>query len=338
VAGCAVWSSLDRKRQEYNRLHYWFSKVLVAGLSAILFSYGVVKIFPVQMAMPSIRTLDRNVGALSPFDLVWTTLGYGAPYQIFGGALEMTGALLILFSRTRPAGLLVVLSVILNIIALNYTYQIGVLVLSFYILLITLFLLAPYARSLTRLLFRGKVAIPHLETYYPRAGPLTTVFKTFLPVLIVTSFVLNTRVAYQLYTQRTAIAHSRRYYLIRQHIIDGDTLPLLENDSRRWRYWVVDTTGGKQRLNIVSMDPTISSTHTLEQDSAKHLLTLHPARPGDTTALQFRYSKIDESDWQLDGSYNKHRVEIKLKKIDPDTAFLLLKTKRKIIVFDDESE
>jgi hypothetical protein len=216
------------------------------------------------------------------------------------------------------------------------TYRIGVLVTSSYILLITLFLLAPNARSLTRLLFAGKAARPYREPYVPERNGKTAGFWILMVLLTATSFFLNTRWAYQRYTKRAALTRSRQYSLIREHIAGNDTLPLIENDTLRWRLWSESTVEGKRMLSIVSMDPGVFKTYTLGRDSIGHILTLLPAGKKDTA--RFHYTEVNEKDWRLDGTIGKSRVQLWLQRIDPDTAFRLLQTKRRIIVFDDEPE
>src|SRR6266700_583507 len=68
---CVVWTIFDRKSENYQKLLYWFSQCLVIGLSCIMFAYGILKVFPVQMRTPSFLDLNRPVGNLSPFELLW---------------------------------------------------------------------------------------------------------------------------------------------------------------------------------------------------------------------------------------------------------------------------
>jgi hypothetical protein len=39
---CIVWTVSDRRRTNYDRLHYWFSQVLIMVLSCITFAYGIL--------------------------------------------------------------------------------------------------------------------------------------------------------------------------------------------------------------------------------------------------------------------------------------------------------
>jgi hypothetical protein len=281
-------------------------------------------------------TLRRPLGALSPFDLIWATLGYGSPYEVFSGLIEVSGAILVLCKRTRLAGLFIILAAMLNIIMLNYTYQIGVLVLSFYIFLIAAFLLAPNARLLAGLFFSGTTPAPYPDPYTPKKGRATTLARTIMVLLVGFSFFANTRYAYQRYLKRTAVSQTRRSSLIMQQIVNNDTLRLIENDTLRWRLWTESMTEGKRKVTIVTMNPDVFKTYSLEQDSIRHIFTLRPTWGKDTVPVTFTYSAIGKTDWELDGNTGRDHIRLKLQKIDPDTAFALLRVRRRIIIGDDE--
>ncbi|MEO5563395.1 MAG: hypothetical protein ABIR18_08170 [Chitinophagaceae bacterium] len=332
--GCITWTIFDKKRNDYNKLHYWFSQFLITGLSCVVFFYGVIKVFPIQMSSPSVVNLYRPVGDLSPFELIWATFGYGKPYQVFSGLFEVAGAIFILFIRTRVVGLLIIISVMLNVIMLNYTYQIGVLITSFYILLMTLFLLAPYARQLIRFFFTKQPTVLFSNKYTPS----TKWFRLILFLLIGTSFFVSTRNAYNRYARAEHVNQSRQYYLVKKHIIDNDTLKFIENDPGCWRLWSERIVDGKGYVTIATMKPGATKTYQLDRDTLKHILILHPSNQPDTTSLNFTYSDIDNSNWELQGIIREKNVRMELQHIRPDTTLNLLKTRRTIIIFDDESD
>jgi hypothetical protein len=334
---CVLWTIFDKKRSNYDKLLYWFSYGAITILSCITFAYGVLKLFPVQMVYPSFIDLHKSVGDLSPFDLLWTTFGYGKPYQIFTGFFELSGGVLILFKRTRVAGLLIIASVMLNVILLNYTYQVGVLLLSFYILLLDLFLLAPYARQLLYFFFTKQAVELSQNEYVPDKN-----FKTRLPKIIAIlfigySFIANTRFAYNLYEKRERANQSRKYSLVTNHVVNNDTLRFVINDTACWRIWSERVIDGKRFVTIATMKPGVASTYMIEQDTLKHFLTLHPFNQKDTASLNFSYTNINNSNWCLEGVIKQKNVKVELQKINPDTMVNLLKTKRTIITFDDES-
>jgi hypothetical protein len=335
---CVIWTILDKRRTGYDKLLYWFSECLVIGLSCITFAYGIMKVFPVQMQSPSFIDLYTPVGNMSPFNLLWASFGYAKPYQVFSGVFEVAGAILILFRRTRVAGLLIIIAVMINVIMLNYVYQIGVLITSFYIFLIALFLLAPYVPQLVSFFFAGQQAVLLRNRYVPGRNIQTKLLKATGILFIGISFLLNIQTAYSRYTRISSINSSRQYFLVRNYVVNGDTLRLVENDTLCWRIWSERVVDGKRFVTVATMKPDVYKTYTSVQDTLKHVLTLHPFNQNDTTSLCFNYTAINNINWRLNGMIRQKNIAVELQKINLDTTMNLLKTKRVIITFDDESD
>jgi len=197
---CIVWSILDRKRENYNRLFYWFSLFVIPVISGVVFGYGISKLIPVQMHYPNFTDAQKHVGDLTPFELIWLALGYGQPYQIFTGLFEVVGAVLILFKRTRVVGLIVIACVMLNVVMIDYAYVVGnVMITAFYILLISMFLMAPYAVELVRFFLRHENASLNRVVYAPRKN---IAIKIFWVLFIGITFTLTTRDSYRIYVRR----------------------------------------------------------------------------------------------------------------------------------------
>jgi hypothetical protein len=302
-----------------------------------MFIYGVIKLIPVQMASPSFINLQKPVGSLSPFELIWTTFGYGKPYQVFTGFFELSGAILILFNRTRVAGLLIIVTVMANVVILNYTYQVGVLILSFYILLTALFLLAPYAGPIIRFFFAKQPVTLPPYVYVPGRNFKTILFKIIAGLLISTSFSLNIYSACSRYTKAENVNRLRQYSMVKNYVVNKDTLKLIDNDTICWRVWGERITDGKRLVTITTMKPGVSKTYQVEQDTSQHTLTLSPFNQKDTASLHFSYFDMNKTSWRLEGMIRQKNIKVELQKINPDTTMNLLKTKRTIIIFDDES-
>ena len=49
VAGCLIWSLIDRKKSNYNFLNYWLRIVVRYFIIINCFGYGIIKIFCLQM-------------------------------------------------------------------------------------------------------------------------------------------------------------------------------------------------------------------------------------------------------------------------------------------------
>lgn len=129
--------------------------LLTAYLAAVLARYGADKLFKTQFYLPEPTTLYTPFGALEKDTLYWSTLGLSRPYNLFLGGTEVLAALLLLFRRTRRAGLLLALSVFIQVLAVDLCFGIGVRLFSGFLLLLAIMLLAPDAASWLRFL-QGK--------------------------------------------------------------------------------------------------------------------------------------------------------------------------------------
>jgi uncharacterized membrane protein YphA (DoxX/SURF4 family) len=143
LGAAALWSLLDRKRPNYIRLQFWFRILLRYLLAVTLFAYGFAKVFPLQFGPPGPAKLVEPYGEFSPMGVLWSFMGASVPYIIFSGACEVAGGLLVLFRRTTTLGALVSMTVMANVVALNFFYDVPVKLYSANILLMAVVLAAP---------------------------------------------------------------------------------------------------------------------------------------------------------------------------------------------------
>ena len=155
-----------------------------------MFDYGMAKIIPTQFPAPSLVTLVEPVGHLSLTDVLWTSIGAAPAYQIFTGFAELLGGLLLLVPRTTMLGAMICLADMVQVFVLNMTYDFGLKQISFHLLLMSVFLLAPDFSRLVNVFFLNRPAgasatPPLLRT--PRANRLALaaqlVFGAYLLVM-----------------------------------------------------------------------------------------------------------------------------------------------------------
>jgi hypothetical protein len=120
-------------------------------------------------------------------------------------------------------------------------------------------------------------------------------------------------------------------------MVNNDTLRAVENDTICWRLWSERVTDGRRFVTIATMKQGITQTYIMEQDTSHHHLTLHPFNQKDTASLNFIYADISKNDWMLEGDVRQRKIKVELLRINPDTMMNLLKAKRTIVTFDDES-
>lgn len=84
--------------------------------------FGICKFFRIQFNTP-LALLDNPFNTLADDDLMWAFFGHSYVYTLLIGAIELTGALLLLFRNTRLLGVFTLLPVALNIFFLDIFYN-----------------------------------------------------------------------------------------------------------------------------------------------------------------------------------------------------------------------
>lgn len=116
-----------------------------------LLYYGWNKVFKWQFYLPEPNLLYRTFGSLDPDILYWSVMGLSRPYSVFLGLLEVLGAFLVFFRRSYPAGALLATGIMLQVVAINFCFDISVKFFSSFLLLISLYLIAPYGARMWNL-------------------------------------------------------------------------------------------------------------------------------------------------------------------------------------------
>jgi hypothetical protein len=142
-----------------DRLLHAFVRVFVRFyLCEMLFSYGFGKVIPLQFAEPNSSRLAQQLGDMSPMGLLWTFMGFSTPYQMFTGAVEVVGGILLTTRRTTFLGAMVTMVAMTQIFLLNMCFDVPVKLYSFHYLVMALFLAAPDLPRVFSVLIMGNSA------------------------------------------------------------------------------------------------------------------------------------------------------------------------------------
>jgi hypothetical protein len=233
LAVTAVWTILDRKRTQYARLHEGLRIYVRFALGAAMISYGAYKVIKSQFPDPAVDRLLQPYGDASPMGLVWTFMGASRSYNVFTGAVEMIGGLLLTVRRTSLLGVLVSLGALSNVVALNFFYDVPVKLYSSHLLAMAVFLIVPDLRRLIDVFVLGRrvepIEIrPLFRRLWLRRGVL--VLRTLL-VLAYTAYLLN--ISYQ--NSLTQAQPLDGLWNVDEIEIDGQVRPPLVTDRERWR-------------------------------------------------------------------------------------------------------
>lgn len=126
LLAAGIWGWRDRKAVAYPRLQYLLELVSRYFLAAAMFTYGFAKVFKWQFYLPEPNTLFTPLGEVSRDLLFWSTMGSSQGYNAFMGWTELLVGALLLFRRSRLAGGLLGIGVMVNVLAVNLSFDISV--------------------------------------------------------------------------------------------------------------------------------------------------------------------------------------------------------------------
>ncbi len=148
VLATLLWTLLDRHSTAYPRLFLWFRFAMRLCIGSSMLLYGMLKVFPYQMAFPSLAVLNEPLGNASPMTLLWTLLGMNPLYEVLCGSIELLCGVLILFRRTALLGALLTAFVVSNVVLYNYFFDVPVKLFATHLLIMALVVALPDARAI----------------------------------------------------------------------------------------------------------------------------------------------------------------------------------------------
>ena len=317
-----LWSVVDRRRANYATAHKWFHLFLRFAVGSTMAGYGMVKAFPLQMPAPSLQRLLEPFGDFSPMGVLWYSIGASRGYEMFAGFTELTGAVLLFIPRLRILGALVTLAACVQIFTLNMTYDVPVKLFSLHLILMSLFLLAPEAPRLMRVLVLNKTAGPSTQPPLLRSVRGNRIM--FAAQLLLGAYVvgMNFNSASQAWTQRGGGAARPPLYGIwnvDDMRVDGVVRSPLVIDYGRWRRVVIQNATS---ITFQRMDNTFQ-VYTAKYDMDAKSIALTNAADKNWNA-KLAFDRPDNGDRMvIDGDMDGHKVRLDLRRMD-HTKMLLL--------------
>ena len=303
TAVCALWSALDWRRQAYVRLAWWLRLVVRYYLATYCLSYGIIKLFGLQMAFPTLSQLSTPLGDFLPMRLSWMFIGYSFKYQFFSGLAETAAGLLLLFRPTVTAGLFTATGAFLNVVMINMAYDVPVKMFASHLLFSCLFLLALDAPRLVNLLILNRPT-PATTLYdFPyRAGWQRWGARAAWLFMVVQVLVLPMWSGWTRYQAANAPPAPGAFrvgvYEVRRFTVNGTEVPYTQGDSLRWNDVIFDNAGAG---SVGTRDPIFWQRYRrgyfrFAADTSEHTAAVWKTStiPGDSTFLfTMRYEHPD---------------------------------------------
>src|SRR5882757_6027087 len=113
--------------------------------------YGAAKVVDMQFA-PSISNMDTRVVDMRPMTVAWSFFGYSFGYEFFIGCSKAVAAILLLLRRTATLGAILMVTIMSNIVFVNFAFDVCVKFFSFSYLVMSVYLLLDDAPRLVNFL------------------------------------------------------------------------------------------------------------------------------------------------------------------------------------------
>ncbi|OQP65396.1 hypothetical protein A3860_17170 [Niastella vici] len=182
VIYAVIW--LFRKTNNPATLAFW-QGLIRYGVAFDLACFGWEKLFHLQLVMPQ-NKLDMPLSSLPSQDLFWVFFSHSYPFACIIAALQILGAMLLLFRRTRLVGAFVLLPVLANILLMDIFYDIGISVVIHASIMLsgTLYFLFIEFNRLKEFFFVAKDQLPALSfSKYVKMGLRLSII--YIPILLI---------------------------------------------------------------------------------------------------------------------------------------------------------
>jgi hypothetical protein len=309
ILGTILWTILDRKGENYATLYYWLTTAVRFYVALVLIHYGLIKVIKAQFPYADLYELTEKVGNFSPERSAWIFFGHSYGYNLFMGMGELA-AIFLLFRRTMIFGTIITLMVTLNVVAVNYLYDVPVKLHSSKLFIMTLFLLLTSCGRLWKFFFTGKaVALPVIQAPEIRQKWLR-MGKLFVKTVIIGYALIHEAIgSVDRAKQRGDLyPKSKLYglYRVDTFLINNRTLPPLTTDTIRWKQLILDWEGYSAVRYMVEDSARWFNTK-LDTISKTISLTLSK----DTTKkYSFKYIQPADGKLNLIGVMQKDSVSI----------------------------
>jgi len=322
VVASGIWCVIDRRRLNYGVLHEWTRVFLRLAIASQMFEYGMTKVIPVQFPSPSLITLVTPVGSVSLQGLLWTFVGASPVYQILTGLVEVTGGALLLFGRTTMLGACITLAGMLQIFAFNMLYDVGVKIVSFHLILMTLFLLAPQVPRLLDFFLRNRpVAASNRSPLFGtrRANRIALAAQVIFGLYMLGIYTNVTRIYW--YEGGGGSPRSALYGIwnVEELSIDGQVRAAELNDyDRRWRRVIFDEPGAM----VFQRTDDSFSRYGVSIDLDRNILALSKGESRRWSS-GFTFQRPADDRLVLEGDMDGYVIRMELGRVQADTFQVL---------------
>ena len=317
-----IWTVLDKKKTASSLQKYLLYNLVRYNLIMVAFSYGIIKLFALQMSFPGLSQLATPLGDLLPMRFCWMYMGYSVPYQTFSGIIEVIVGILLLYRRTIPLGVITGLGVFIHVFVLNLCFDIPVKLYSMQIVLGCFFLFAIDSKRYFDFFFFNKVALPTTNFDFYFVKRWQRISRIVLKVVFIIATVgLTFYESWSWYQQDNSTDKQiikQGVYTIKTFKKNNEIVPIVLNDTLAWKDFIFDN----ERLGSINTKDTLfrklygRGYFTYEIDKSKQSILFRKMSSDTINLFVMKYKIIDKNNLQLKGLVKNDTLYYELVKSD----------------------
>lgn len=320
IFGSLIWALLDKKSTSFVKWEYWLRILVRYSLAMIAMSYGIIKVFALQMPYPLLSQMATPLGDFLPMRFSWMFIGYSHPYETFSGILEVMAALFLLNRKTVNIGIFMCCGVFLNVMMLNLCYDIPVKLYSINLFLASIFLLMHDVKRMLAFFILNQPVVKNQSWDWMPNKKWKKIGRWVLKLaFIILIMVIPFYQAYDSFQEEKNKADSKPIasgiYDIPVFVRNLDTIPALITDTIRWQNLIME----KGNFGSVgSKDSQFRQRYgrgyfTIKEDSTSKMLEFRKQSSDSLPFARFKYKMADSSIY-LWGKFQSDSLRLILKK------------------------
>lgn len=308
IAFSIYWHRKERKNKiNSDLIHAWFHGLIRYWLAFSVSTYGFAKIMKTQFDH-SYYTDDTVVRQLNGFELTWNYFSHSYVFAVIIALCQLIGSILLLFRRTTLLGALILLPVMINILLINFFFDItpGALLNSIVYTIGLLYLFLLRWADFKSVLFKTASRLPPV-----RLGILKYILRSLaITLAFIMIYILVNR-------DRPSVLAGK--WKVDQYIRNGDTVPenLWITDPTVWKNIYIEDFG---KL-ILSPNPYVYDVDraqwaNFKYDPSKQELQLFVERGWtEMDTIVIGVSNYNKNQMQWNTIFKKDTLFIKLSKV-----------------------
>ena len=257
----------------------------------MLINYGLSKVIQLQFSEPTFNRLLEAYGDSSPMGLAWTFLGFSEGYNMFMGIAEVLAGLL-LFRRSMTAGAIITVMTTMNVMAVNYFFDVPVKITSTHLVLISLFLLSKDLRKIVLFLFSSIQVKSVTPIKRPQFNKVINIGMLVLKIMIIVyAFgygTYNISNLQKTYGSKAPKPPLYGLYEVTNFVINGDTITSYKNE-KLWK----DIRFQRSGSAIVTNRNEQNLYYRIEVDTTNQKIKFTPS--SNTSSFDLHYTETDKT-------------------------------------------